>query len=193
MTIWAVVLAVALYPAFEALRLRLGGRGGLAATLITVLGLLIVLGPLGAATLSLTDTTADLVVRFQEHTINVPRPPDSVKEWPFIGEKVHAAWTLASVNLEAAAKRFGPQFMAASGNIAAKVAGIGLGMIGFAVSVLISGLLFVPGQRLAESVKAFARRVSPDRGAEFTDLAGATIHPKGYNRSELNRQMRAAC
>ena len=39
MVIWAVILAVALYPAFAALRRLLGGRGGLAATLITLLGL----------------------------------------------------------------------------------------------------------------------------------------------------------
>ena len=38
MVIWAVILAVALYPAFAALRKLLGGRGGLAATLITLLG-----------------------------------------------------------------------------------------------------------------------------------------------------------
>jgi predicted PurR-regulated permease PerM len=174
-TLWAVVLAVALYPAFESLRMRLGGRGGLAATLITLLGLVIVLGPLGAATLSITDTTADLLGKFQEETVEVPRPPDTVKEWPVIGEKVHAAWTLASVNLEAAVKRFGPQLLDATGAIAAKVAGIGFGMLGFAVSVIISGLLFLPGPRLAETVKAFASRVAGDRGAEFTDLAGATI------------------
>jgi predicted PurR-regulated permease PerM len=48
-------------------------------------------------------------------------------------------------------------------------------MLGFAVSVVISGLLFLHGPKLSESVKAFARRVAGDRGAEFTDLAGATI------------------
>ena len=174
-TIWAVVLAVALYPAFAALRMRLGGRGGLAATLITLLGLIVVLGPLGAAAIGVTDSTAELVTRFHEHTIAVPRPPDSVKDWPVVGEKIHAAWTLASVNLEAAVQRFGPQLLAASGAVASRVAGIGFGMIGFAVSVVISGLLFLPGPRLAEAVRTFARRIAGERGARFTDLAGATI------------------
>lgn len=174
-TIWAVVLAVALYPAFAALRMRLGGRGGLAATLITLLGLIVVLGPLGAAAIGVTDSTAELVTRFHEHTIAVPRPPDSVKDWPVVGEKIHTAWTLASVNLEAAVQRFGPQLLAASGAVASRVAGIGFGMIGFAVSVVISGLLFLPGPRLAEAVRTFARRIAGERGARFTDLAGATI------------------
>ena len=48
-------------------------------------------------------------------------------------------------------------------------------MLGFAISVLIAGFLFVPGPRLGEIVKTFARRIAADRGAHFVDLAGATI------------------
>ena len=108
MVIWAVILAVALYPAFAALRRLLGGRGGLAATLITLLGLVIIVVPLGAVTVNVAETTLELVADFENQTVAVPRPPESVREWPVIGEKVHAAWSLASVNLEAAVKRFGP-------------------------------------------------------------------------------------
>ena len=95
MVIWAVILAVALYPAFAALRNLLGGRGGLAATLITLLGLVIIVAPLGAVTVNVADTTLELVADFENQTVAVPRPPEKVKEWPVIGEKVHAAWSLA--------------------------------------------------------------------------------------------------
>ena len=175
MVIWAVILAVALYPAFAALRKLLGGRGGLAATLITLLGLVIIVAPLGALTVNVADTTLELVADFENQTITVPRPPEAVRDWPVIGEKVYAAWSLASSNLEAAVKRFGPPLLQAAGAIVGKVAGVGFGMLGFAVSVLIAGFLFVPGPRLAEVVKTFARRVAADRGAHFVDLAGATI------------------
>jgi predicted PurR-regulated permease PerM len=57
--IWAVILAVAFYPAFSGLRRLLGGRGGLAATIVTLLGLLVVVVPLGAV------------------TVNVVRPPSN--------------------------------------------------------------------------------------------------------------------
>jgi predicted PurR-regulated permease PerM len=98
-----------------------------------------------------------------------------VREWPVIGERVHAAWSLASVNLEAAVKRFGPPLLTAAGTIVGKIAGIGFGMLGFAVSVLVAGFLFVPGPRLGEQVKVFARRIAAERGARFVDLAAATI------------------
>ena len=175
MVIWAVILAVALYPAFAALRKLLGGRGGLAATLITLLGLVIIVAPLGAVTVNVAETTLELVADFENQTVAVPRPPESVREWPVIGEKVHAAWSLASSNLEAAVKRFGPPLLQAAGAIVGKIAGVGFGMLGFAVSVLIAGFLFVPGPRLGEVIKTFARRIAAERGAHFVDLAGATI------------------
>ena len=173
--IWAVILAVALYPAFSGLRGLLGGRGGLAATIVTLLGLLVVVVPLGAVTVNVAETTVELVSDFENHTVAVPRPPESVREWPVIGEKVHAAWSLASVNLEAAVKRFGPPLLTAAGTVVGKIAGIGFGMLGFAVSVLVAGFLFVPGPRLGEQVKVFARRIAAERGARFVDLAAATI------------------
>ena len=175
MVIWAVILAVALYPAFAALRNLLGGRGGLAATLITLVGLVVIVVPLGAVTINVAETTVGLVADFENQTVTVPRPPESVREWPVIGEKVHAAWSLASINLEAAVKRFGPPLLKAAGTIVGKIAGVGFGMLGFAVSVLISGFLFVPGPRLGGAIKTFARRIAAERGAHFVDLAGATI------------------
>jgi len=175
MVIWAVILTVALYPAFAALQKVLGDRGGVAATLITLLGLVIIVAPLGAVTVNVADTTLALVADFENQTVAVPRPPETLRDWPVIGEKVYAAWSLASSNLEAAVKRFGPPLLQAAGAIVGKVAGVGFGMLGFAVSVLIAGFLFVPGPRLAEVIKTFARRVAADRGAHFVDLAGATI------------------
>jgi predicted PurR-regulated permease PerM len=175
MIIWSVILAVALYPTYGALRKRLGGRGGLAATLITLLGLVIIVAPFGAVTVNVAETTLDLVADFENQTVVVPQPPEAVRHWPLIGERAHAAWSLASSNLEAAVKQFGPSLLQAAGAIVGKIAGVGFGMLGFAVSVLIAGFLFVPGPRLAEVVRTFARRIAADRGAHFVDLAGATI------------------
>jgi predicted PurR-regulated permease PerM len=175
MVIWAVILAVALYPAFASLRRRLGGRGGLAAVLLTLLGLVIVVAPLGAVTVNVAETTVAVVAAFENQTVTVPRPPESVRDWPVIGERAHAAWSLASDNLEAAMKRFGPPLLAAVGAIVGKIAGIGFGMLGFAVSVLIAGFLFVPGPRMGAVIKTFARRIAAEQGAHFVDLAAATI------------------
>ena len=166
MIIWAVILAVALYPTFSSLRRLLGGRGGLAAALMTLLGVLVIVVPLGAVTVNVAETTLEVVSDFENHTIEVPRPPEKVRDWPVVGEKVYSAWTLASTNLEAAVKRFGPPLLQAAGTIVGKIAGVGFGMLGFAVSVLVAGFLFVPGPRMAEVGKTFARRIAAERGAD---------------------------
>ena len=43
--LWGAILAVTLYPVQQWLAARFGGRGGLASTLIVLLGLTITLGP----------------------------------------------------------------------------------------------------------------------------------------------------
>ena len=43
--VWSAILAVALYPVFDALARLLGGRPVVSATLITILGLTIMIGP----------------------------------------------------------------------------------------------------------------------------------------------------
>ena len=53
--VWSVVLTVALYPAFNWLAGVLGGQRGFAAALITILGLLVVLGPVTWLGLGLID------------------------------------------------------------------------------------------------------------------------------------------
>ena len=54
--VWAVVLTVALYPVFDWLAARLGGRKVLAAVLITLCCLAIVIGPVAVLIVSLVDT-----------------------------------------------------------------------------------------------------------------------------------------
>jgi predicted PurR-regulated permease PerM len=157
------------------LRALLGGRGGLAATLITLIGVAAIIGPLAMISLNFAEVAQGLFARLGEGTLTVPPPSEAVRDWPIIGERLHAGWTLASANVEEALKRFGPSLLEAGGAALGKVAAIWIGILVFAVSVLVAGFLFGPGPRLAQAIKGFASRISPDRGASFVDLAGATI------------------
>jgi predicted PurR-regulated permease PerM len=56
-----------------------------------------------------------------------------------------------------------------------RMAAIGADVLKFVASVVIAGVLFLPGPRLATGVRAFASRLIAPRGAHFVDLAGATI------------------
>jgi predicted PurR-regulated permease PerM len=173
--IWAVLLAVALYPAFAWLARRLGGRQSLAALIVTAIALATVLGPVSILAASLAESVHWLAAGMQAGSLKVPSPPPYVEEWPVVGEPLHEAWALASTNLDDALTRYGPAVLPASGSILGRIAALGADVLKFVLSVIIAGFLFVPGPRLAAGARAFAARLVAPRGAHFVNLAGATI------------------
>ena len=91
--IWALILAVTLYPMQVWLAARLGGRQGLAATLIVLLGAVVVVVPTAALMNSLGDSVQGLIKGVQNNTLVVPPPREGVENWPLIGDRLHAFWT----------------------------------------------------------------------------------------------------
>ncbi|MEX2200496.1 MAG: AI-2E family transporter [Dongiaceae bacterium] len=173
--IWAIILTVALYPFYAWLRARLGGRGWLAATLLTLVTLALVLGPVGALAVNFAESVQSFATGLESGSVRIPTPPDSVAGWPLIGEALHRIWLLASTNLESALQTYGPKLLPAGNLALGKIAGLGIGILLFAVSVVMAGFLYGSGQRYADDARRFGRRISADRGAHFVDLAGATI------------------
>ncbi|HMQ91527.1 MAG TPA: AI-2E family transporter [Amaricoccus sp.] len=173
--IWAILLAVALYPSYAWIARRLGDRRGLAATVLTLIALATVLGPVSVLAASLAESVQWLASGLHSGTLRVPPPPTEVAEWPILGEQIDEVWNLAATNFDDAVHRYGPAVLPAGGTLLAKVAGISADVLKFVVSVVIAGFLFLPGPRLAAGARAFAGRLIAPRGAHFVDLAGATI------------------
>jgi predicted PurR-regulated permease PerM len=173
--IWSAVLAVALYPFFEWISSRLGGRRRLAAVLTTIVSLLVVIGPATWLALGLIDSLRIISDRLDPSTLAIPPPATSVKEWPLIGEPIYQFWDLASTNFTAALAKIIPQLKPLGGRLLRVGADTGLGIIKFLVSIIIAGFLFSPAPAIVNTVKGFARRLNPARGEEFADQAAATI------------------
>ena len=171
--IWAVLLAVALYPFYA--WLARGMPGALAATLVTLLLLATILGPVSLLAASLAESVHAIASGLRSGTLHVPPPPARLDDWPVVGKPLDEAWDLASTNLDAALARYGPGMIPAGGTVLARVAALGADLLKFILSVVIAGFLFLPGPRLATGVRAFASRLIAPRGAHFVDLAGATI------------------
>lgn len=172
--VWSVVLTVALYPAFNWLAGMLGGQRGLAAALMTILGLLVVIGPVTWLGLGLIDGLRTLVDELDSGKL-IPPPPETVKTWPLIGEPLYDYWVLASTNVRSALSTLLPQLQLLGGILLDTVSSVGTGMLKFLVSVIIAGFLFSPGHLLVAAVKKLARRIDSTHGEKFVALAGATI------------------
>ena len=173
--IWAVLIAVALYPVYDWLARRLGGRRALAAGILTLGLLAIVLGPVSLLAANLVDSVHRIAADLQSGALRVPPPPARLADLPVLGAKVSEAWTLASTNLDAALARYGPALLPKGSYLLVQVAALGADLLKVVASIVIAGFLFLPGPRFAAGVRAFASRIIAPRGAHFVDLAGATI------------------
>lgn len=173
--IWSSVLAVALYPVFEWLSFRLGGRRQLAATFTVLLSLLVILGPATWLAIGLVDSLRAISEHLDLSTLTIPPPPGSVENWPLIGKPIYDFWTLASTNSQAAFAKIAPQLKPLGNSLIRIGADTGLGIVKFLVSVVIAGFLFCPAPKFVAAVKSFARRLNPTHGEEFVTQAGTTI------------------
>ena len=71
--------------------------------------------------------------------------------------------------------RVHPEIKKLAGAFLSAAAGVGLGVLQFAASIIIAGFLFSPAEALTKGIKAFARRITATRGEEFVELSVAAI------------------
>jgi len=173
--VWAAILAIAMYPVYEWLTRRLGGRGSLASLIIVVLGLLIVLGPAAALALSLSHSAQTLVEGLGTGTIRIPTPPESIRNWPLVGDNLYETWRLATTNFEQMITDHRELVLSTGGTVLGRVVGVAGSLVGIAVSVIISGFLFTNAAILAEGANMIAKRIVADQGEVFIDLARSAI------------------
>lgn len=177
---WAVILTVALYPAFRWLSSRLGGRRGLAALILTFVSLAVVGGPIALLAASLVDTLSALAAGLRADTLHLPRLPAGIADLPLIGKPVADFWQLSAGNMQDALAQYDSTLRPAASVLLGKLAALGGDLLLFVLSVVLSGFLFLPGPRLAAAARQFATRIIQPRGEHFIDLAGATI--RGVSR-----------
>lgn len=176
LTLWAAILAVAVFPLFEKLQAVLGGRQKLAATLMTLIAVAILVIPSVMLSESAIENSQLLAERMREGTLRVPPPPESVKEWPLIGKKLHGAWDLASTNLSAALSNYSDQLKDLAKWVLSAAASAGITVLQFIVSIIIAGTLLVYAKSGADAVDKISRRLMGGKlGREFGSMAGATI------------------
>ena len=173
--VWAVVLAVALYPTYERIKRLVGGRRKLAAVLLTLISLLILVGPVAWLVLGLIDSMRGLTDQLDLSPLVVPSPPETVKSWPLVGDAIYQFWQLASTNLQEAWAKIAPQLKAIGASLFQTAAEAGIGTLKFLAAIVVAGFLFPPAPALTDAVNRFSRRLTSDRGGRFVDIAVATI------------------
>jgi len=173
--LWGIIITVALRPIHGKIQSALGGRGKVAALLITLFALVLftTVGVMLSGTL--IDGARELSFKIKEGTLAVPPAPKSVKSWPIIGKPLYEAWRLASVNLAAALSRFTPQLTAFSQWLIANAARTGVGILKFIVSIFIAGVLLTKADSGYKVANAIGTRLAGEQGEGLVNVATSTL------------------
>lgn len=173
--LWGAIIAVALMPVVLKLKALLGGRHATAATLVTLLGVALLVAPTIILSDSIVGSVQTVATQFEQGDIDIPKPPPEVAEWPFIGEPIHQIWTLASENLEAALQQIEPQLKATGSWLLSQIASSLVSVLMFVISIIVAGLFMAKADTVVPAVKRMATRLVGDQGSEWVDLSGATV------------------
>jgi predicted PurR-regulated permease PerM len=174
--VWALILAVAIYPLHVSMTARLGGREKASATLFVLIGLAIILVPtwmLGESSLS---SLQSLAHHLREGTFSVPAPNPGVADWPVIGAKTYEIWSNAASNIDAFLDEYQTQLVGLAQKIFGFASGALIGVLQFVLSTIIAGALLLQSKGgYKASREIMASLVGTERGAKFTDTSILTI------------------
>ena len=174
--LWALILAVALYPLHQRLTNSLNGRQGLSATLLVVASLILI----GAPTAMLGDSFAghakDAYTAFENDTITIKQPNPSVAEWPIIGEKLYDAWSAAADDLPGYLKSYRPQLKQILGGALETAADTAGAVLLFLGALIVAGIMMAYGGPGSQAIqRILCRLTDPMRGVRLQALITATI------------------
>ncbi len=173
--IWGAIIAVALMPITLKLQRMFGGRRGLAATAIALLGIGLLVVPLVLVSSSIIEGATHALEVLQSGEVKIPGPKPSVAEWPLVGDKLYSVWTLFATNLEQAIQTFMPQIKSALTSLLSMVGGA-LGSVLLSIlSLAIAAGFMTYSESLSSGLTTLAIRTAGDNAKSWTTLIAATI------------------
>ena len=174
--VWSIIVAVALYPFYQKLlKLTKGKKKGLVTTVFILILVALIIMPTISMTGSIIDSGQEVYQSFDEGTLKVPPPAESIKEWPFVGEKLYAIWSNASTDLENFIVKYKDEISNSLGWVFNSFAGlmgsVFLGMF----ALIIAGAFMSSADAGYQSGVNFANRLVAGKGKEFMDMCVSTI------------------
>jgi predicted PurR-regulated permease PerM len=174
--LWGGIIAIAAFPLTRWLQSKLGGRRGLAATLVTLFFILSLVVPSYMFTESLVGGVKKISASLDAGSLEVPAPPAKIAEIPVVGQKIYDGWAAANQNLDSVLENMQPQIKAAISTTVSAVGGGLLEVLMFVVALIIAGGFMTYAESTgAAAHRLFVRVGGPQPGGEWATLSVATV------------------
>lgn len=175
--VWATMIVVATWPVLLTLQARLGGRRGLAVLVMTVGLLLILVVPFWLAIDTILERTDEIIAWVKSlGTFSIPPPPEWLISVPLFGTRIAEYWQqVATLRAAELSSWLTPYAGMAVGWFAAQAGSVGMMVLHFLLTVIISAILYAHGETAAAGIRLFARRLAGEHGEEAAVLSGKAI------------------
>lgn len=174
--IWAIIVAVALYPFYQKIiNVFKGKKKGLVTTLFILILISLIVVPSVNMASNVVDSTTELFAKFNEGTLKISPPNASVKEWPLIGKKTHAIWSKASTDIQGFIKDYPEQVKASVGWFFGSFTGIMGSVLLSLVALIIAGIFMSSAQGGYSTGLIFANKMVEGQGEKMMKMCINTI------------------
>jgi predicted PurR-regulated permease PerM len=172
--LWAVIIAVAVFPIHHKLQKKLGGRERLSAAIVTLAILSFIFIPAGFFISSISHTIIDFKNQAEAGIIHLDQPNELIKTWPIIGEPLYEFLKNASGSLTNIFQKYQLEILTIAKTVMFGIVGSGVTFLKVIFSIIIAGVLLSTKGALETTHKIF-QRIAGKKGPEFVNLTTNTI------------------
>ncbi|WP_299693537.1 AI-2E family transporter [uncultured Vibrio sp.] len=175
LVVWGAIIATALYPLAVAISNKTGMSKGKASALLSFIGVILLLIPLGALSSGIYTSSTDLIAGLQDGSLPLPKPKPSLQEIPLIGEKVYATLVHASSNIEGVFIKYAEELKVLASKAASILGSLGGGFLQFIISTIIAGAFMSNADKCQAGVTLLVARLTDGKGAGLVQLSKSTV------------------
>ena len=173
--LWGLIIATSLYPIQKWLAAKLGNRDRISAFLITFTGMALLISMSVGFSSALILNLKTLSKVFTQGENIIPAPPETVQDWPLIGEPLYTFWLRATQDIEAVLIQFAPQLAKFGESLLGSVGAMGVGFFQFVVAIIIAGIVLANAEIGKDFSVRFMTRLVGDDGPAYADTSGKIV------------------
>ena len=173
--VWAIVIAVAIYPVHTFFSKIFKGRNILSSIVLISIMVSLILIPSGLIMYSLYEGINHFRELFDSGQPLIPPPGGSTANWPTIAKPIVEFWQLASENLQETIVKYSDEIKIYGSFLLLGLAGVGKGIATFVASIIIAGVLLIYADSSSEVTHKIFRKLVGKNGDNFADISVLTI------------------
>jgi predicted PurR-regulated permease PerM len=177
--LWAVILAVALYPFHTLLARWIGGRGGWAATVIVLVGISLIAIPGYFTGESLVGTVQKVRAHMGTETLTIPQLPADWTTGTGLRRTIADKWPHTDSELGALVSSHTVEIRAVGAMLLSALAGFSITLLMFIASIIIAGVFLANAKQSGASAERFLSRALGQNGPAMLGLVALGLFIAG--------------